>query len=134
AADAAGDLVRQAAAGRLRRVLLLQEEGVGADPAARRADPGARGLHHARHPAGGDPARSHGRLAAGGLDRPGGDELLGRRLLGAGVRARLLADLYLRGRAEVAAGAGLPLDHRRLLAVPAAPDPAQPDAERDLYR
>jgi peptide/nickel transport system permease protein len=43
----------------------------------------------------------------GTLDRPHRDGLLGARLLGAGVRHRLLADLSLRDQAQLAAGAGL---------------------------
>ena len=52
----------------------------------------------------------------------------------AGVRARLCAGLRVRAATRLAAGAGLPLAQRRIVAVPAQPDPADGRARPGLHR
>ena len=79
-------------------------------------------------------ARRARRVQARQLDRPPGDGLLGDRLLGAGVRARLSPDLGLRDRDQAVPGPGLPQHHRRPLAVPPPSHPARDHAVRDLHR
>ena len=72
-------------------------------------------------------AVTFGVLAAwkvGTLDRPRADGRLGARLLGAGVRRRLHADLRVLDQAALAAGAGLLADRPGLRAVARAADPA----------
>src|SRR6185437_13074724 len=59
------------------------------------------------------------------LDRSRGDGLLGGRILAAGVRARVRADLRVLDRARVAAGARLSADERRDLAMGAPPGLAE---------
>ncbi len=84
--------------------------------AAARADAVARLLHAGRSPCCRRAARRRRRGARRHLDRPRGDGVLGGRVLGAGVRGRLRADLRLRDRARLAAGAGLPADREGLWA------------------
>ena len=104
-------------------ISIFSNEPVGnLDRPAHRADAVAR-LHH--HPAGGRTlAVTAGVLAAWKagtwIDRAGHDPV-GRRLLGAGVRGRLPADLRVRDQAALAAGAGLHADRRGSLALGAAP-------------
>src|SRR5262249_29375712 len=123
AAGAVRDLGRQPGARRPRPVVLLQDAGDAADRAAPRAD--ARALRADAPPCRGDlhPARRARGLALRRLVRPCADGLLGARLLGAGVRARLPAHLAGLAAARLAAGAGIRAHRGRLLALPEAPDP-----------
>ena len=106
-------LDRQDAAGRPRRVLLLQEAGDRADPRSAGADGVAGGAHDPAGRADRRPARRARRLSARRLARPHRHGLLGAGLLGAGVRHRLPADLRVRHRAQLAARAGLPAPRAR---------------------
>ena len=121
AGPAALRALRQLAVGsrarRSRHLDLHQPAGGQADRAAGRADAGAHGVHADRR---GRSGRADGR--AGGrtrrrLDRPGRDGLRGARLLGAGVRARLPADLLFAMQLEWLPGAGLCSLQRGLRAV-----------------
>src|SRR6185503_11342059 len=74
------------------------------------------------------------RVALRRLVRPRADGILGARLLGAGVRARLPPDLARVAAARLVPGAGLPAPRRRFLAVPAPSHPALDHALGDLHR
>ncbi len=72
-------------------------------------------------------------LARGLVDRPLRHGLRRVRLFGARIRHRLRADLALRDRARLAAGAGLHADRQRILAVARQHHPAQRDARPRLH-
>ena len=122
------------AAGRLRRIVLLQEAGGRADPRPARADAVAGARHHRPGGSHRRAARRDRRLSPRRLARPHRHGVLGAGLLGAGVRDRLSADLRVRGPAQLAAGAGLPAHRPGGGRLAAAADPAVAHAVRDLYR
>ena len=124
AAGAVLPLGDRRAAGRPRHLDLLQRAGRQADQPAHRADALARAHHaHGRGHARGLVRRARG-LEGRHLDRPRADGRVGDRLLGAGVRRRLHADLRVLDQPALAAGAGLFADRAGLGPVDRAADPA----------
>ena len=130
-----GRWVWQPAARRSRHLDVLERAGDDLVGQRARADHLAR-LHDAarrRHDRAGD-RRAGAAARVGTLDRPPGHGLRRVRLLGAGLRRRLPADLLFRDRAALAAGAGLHADRRGHRAVAAQPRPAVGDARPRLCR
>ena len=121
------------AARRPRQFDLLRASGFAADRPAPGADAHADGddARHLRH-AGGAAGRDRG-VARRLVDRSLRDGLRGVRLLGARVRDRLRADLAVRDRARLAAGAGLHAARAGFLAVARQHHPAQRDAGARLH-
>src|SRR5258707_253027 len=127
-------LARPSPVGRSRPVVLLPHRRRDADRAAPGADLRPRHADGADRNPGLDPARRAGRMAPGRLVRPRADGLLGDGLLGAGIRARLSADLAGIAPARLAAGSGVRAPCRWIFSIYSASDSSGDHAFLHLYR